>query len=58
MIDDDICNRKTEFKAKSETMKMKRNYKKLTRKYGESSNVKRFSLRNFLYKVLFVQFSF
>ena len=29
VIDDDICNRKIEFKAKSEIMKMKRNYLKV-----------------------------
>ena len=35
VIDDDICNRKIEIKAKNEIMKRNRNYKKLARKYGE-----------------------
>ena len=35
MIDDDICNKKIEFKAKSELMiRNKNKTKKLTRKYG------------------------
>ena len=34
VINDDICNREIEFKAKSDIMKMNRSYKKLTRKYG------------------------
>ena len=32
VIDDDICNRKIEFKANSEIMKMNRNYKKVDKK--------------------------
>ena len=32
VIDDDICNKKIEFKAKSEIMKMNRNYKKVDKK--------------------------
>ena len=40
VINDDICNREREFKAKSDMMKMNRSYKKLTRKYGVL-NVKR-----------------
>ena len=32
MIDDDICNRKIEFKAKSEIMKRNRNYKEIDKK--------------------------
>ena len=40
VINDDICNREIEFKAKSDMMKMNRSYKKLTRKYGVL-NVKR-----------------
>ena len=31
MIDNDICNRKIEFQAKSGTMKMKKNYRKIER---------------------------
>ena len=34
VINDDICNREIEFKAKSDIMKMNRSCKKLTRKYG------------------------
>ena len=34
VINDDICNREIEFKAKIDIMKMNRSYKKLTRKYG------------------------
>ena len=32
MTDDDICNRKIEFKAKSEIMNMNRDYKKVDKK--------------------------
>ena len=32
VIDSDICNRKIEFKAKSEIMKRNRNYKKVDKK--------------------------
>ena len=32
MIEDDICNWKIEFKAKSEIMKRNRNYKKVDKK--------------------------
>ena len=32
VIDDDICNRKIEFKAKSEIMKINKNYKKVDQK--------------------------
>ena len=35
VIDDDICKRKIEFKAKSEIMKKEQELQKLTRKYGE-----------------------
>ena len=31
MIDNEICNRKIEFQAKSGTMKMKKNYRKIER---------------------------
>ena len=52
VIDDYICNRKIEFKAKSEIMKMNRNYKKV------DSEIWRFLIckeivahRDFFYKV-------
>ena len=32
VIDDDICNKKIEFKAKSEIIKMNRNYKNVDKK--------------------------
>ena len=32
VIDNDICNRKIEFKAKGEIMKRNRNYKKVDKK--------------------------
>ena len=32
VIDDDICNRKIEFNAKSQIMKMNRNYTKVDKK--------------------------
>ena len=32
VIDDDICNRKIEFKANSEIIKMNKNYKKVHKK--------------------------
>ena len=32
MLDDDICNRKIEFKAKSEIIKRNRNYKEIDKK--------------------------
>ena len=35
VIDNEICNRKIEFKAKSEIMKMNRNSKKVGKKNGE-----------------------
>ena len=45
VIDGDICNRKIEFKAKSEIMKMNRDYKKFDKK------IWRVVLLDFLYKV-------
>ena len=51
MIDDGNCNRKIEFKAKSEIMKMKSNYKRIDKKTWRVLKVKRFPLRNILYKV-------
>ena len=33
VIDDNICNRKIEFKAKGEIMKRNRNYKEVDKKY-------------------------
>ena len=44
VTDDDICNRKTEFQAKSGIMKMNIKYKKVEKKiwkYGEFLNIKR-----------------
>ena len=51
VIDNDICNKEIEFKTKSETMKMNRSYKKLTRKYGGLKCKGIVALRDFLYKV-------
>ena len=45
VIDGDICNRKIEFKAKSEIRKMNRDYKKFDKK------IWRVVLLDFLYKV-------
>ena len=51
VIDDDICNRKIEFKAKSEIMKMNRNYKKVDKKIWSVLKCKEIvALRGFLYK--------
>ena len=41
VIDDDICNRKMEFKAKSETMKKNTNYKNVDKKIWESFKMQR-----------------
>ena len=40
MIDDDISNRKIEFKAKIEVIKRKTSYKKVDKKIGRVLNVK------------------
>ena len=40
MIDDDICNRKIEFKAKSEIMKPNKNYEKVGKKIWRVLNCK------------------
>ena len=51
VIDDDICNRKKEFKAKSKIMKRKGNYKKVDKKIWRVLKCKDIvSLRDFLYK--------
>ena len=52
VIDDDICNRKIEFKAKSEIIKRSRNYKKVDKKIWRVLKYKEIvALRDFLYKV-------
>ena len=52
MIDDDICNRKTEFRAKSEIMKRNRNYKQVDKKIWRVLKYKEIvALRDFRYKV-------
>ena len=52
MIDNDICNRKIEFKAKSEIMKINRNYQKVDKKIWRVLKYKEILvLRDFLYKV-------
>ena len=52
LIDDDICNRKIEFKAKSEIIKRSRNYKKVDKKIWRVLKCKEIvALRDFLYKV-------
>ena len=52
VIDDDICNRKIEFKAESEIMKKKRNYNKVGKKiWGVLKCKEIVALRDFLYKV-------
>ena len=52
MIDDDICNRKVEFKAESEIMKWNRNYNKVDKKIWRVLKCKEIvALRDFLYKV-------
>ena len=51
VIDDDICNRKKEFKAKSEIMKRNMNYKKVDKKVWRVLKCKGIvSLLDFLYK--------
>ena len=52
VIDGDICNRKIEFKAKSEIVKMKRDYKKVDKKIWRVLKCKEIVvLLDFLYKV-------
>ena len=52
VIDNDIYNRKIEFKAKSEIMKMNRNYQKVHKKIWRVLKCKEIvGLRDFLYKV-------
>ena len=52
VIDDDTCNRKIQFKAKSEIMKRNRNYKKVDKKIWRVLKCKEIvALRDFLYKV-------
>ena len=59
VIDDDICNRKIEFKTKSELIKRNKNYKKDDKKIWRIFSCKEIvALRYFLYKVWFVQFDF
>ena len=49
VIDDDICNKKIEFKAKSEIMK--RNYKEVDKKIWRVLECKEIvAVRTFLYK--------
>ena len=51
MTDDDICNRKIEFKAKSEIMKRNKNYKENMKKLWRILKCKEIvALRNCLYK--------
>ena len=51
IIDDDICNRKMEIKAKSEIMKRSRNYKGVDEKIWRVLKCKEIvPLRDFLYK--------
>ena len=55
MTDDDICNRKIEFKSKSEKMKKNRNYKKVGKTFWRVLECREIvALRDFLYKVWFV----
>ena len=52
MIDDNICKRKIVFKAKNETVKRNRNYKKVDKKKWRVLKCKEMvALRDFLYKV-------
>ena len=52
MIDDDVCNRKIEFKAKSEILERNRNYKNVDKKVLRVLKCKEIvALRDFLYKV-------
>ena len=59
VIEVDICNRKIEFKAKSEIMERNRNYIKVDQKIWRVLKSKEIvALCDFLYRVWFVQFSF
>ena len=52
VIDDDICNKKIESKAKREIMKRNRNYQKFGKKMWRVLKCKEiFALPDFLYKV-------
>ena len=52
VTDDDICNRKIEFKGKSEIMKRDRNYKKIDKNIWRVSKCKEIvAQRDFLCKV-------
>ena len=52
VIDDDICNRKIEFKAKSEIMKRSKNYKEVEKIIWRILKCKEIvALCDFLYKV-------
>ena len=52
VIDDDICNRKIEFKAKSEIMKRSKNYKEVENIIWRILKCKEIvALCDFLYKV-------
>ena len=51
VTDDDICNRKIEFKAESELMKRNRNYKEFAKKVWRIFKCKEIvALRDSLYK--------
>ena len=59
VVDDDIGNRKIEFKAKSEIMNRNRNYKKVDKKIFIILKCKEIvAFCDFLYKIWFVQFDF
>ena len=52
VIDDDVCNRKIGFKAKSGILERHRNYKKVDKKLWRVLKCKEWNaLRDFLYKV-------
>ena len=57
VIDDDICKRKIEFKAKNEIMKRNMNYRKVDKKIWRVLK-EVVALRDFLYEVWFAQFGF
>ena len=51
VIEDDICNRKNELKAKGEIIKRKRNYEKVGKNIWRVLKCKEIAtLRDFLYK--------
>ena len=59
VIDDGICNRKIEFKAKSGLMKRDKNCKEVDKKISRFLKCKEIvALRDFIYKFWFVQFNF